>query len=265
METRLLQPNVAIILTDAQRRILWVNEVFTSMTGYSLEDVVYQKPSVLQGEGSDHQIIEDMRNCLEEGIAFKTEITNYRKNGEAYPCRLVVHPIRNEEGAITNYIAFEIDARKHPDDRELEMMNFSARYQSSSLKGVKSLELYDRLRRAMKSHDLHLDSRLSLPQLADLLETNTKYLSQVVNHHYGNNLQQFVNEYRVEEAKKRLLDVAYDNLTYFAIGQLCGFKNKSTFYKVFKKFTDCTPHEYVLKMRKDEGRRSSSDSKEAAE
>ena len=250
METHNLKPNVAIVLTDASRRILWVNEVFTAMSGYTLEEVLYKKPSLLQGDRSEQRIIEEMRYCLEQGLAFKNELTNYRKNGEPYRCRLIVHPIRNENGEITNFIAFEIDASKQLDDSKQDLMHFSTKYQTSSLKGVKSLELYDRLRVAMREQQLYLDSKLNLPQLADLLNTNTKYLSQVVNHHYGNNLQQFINQYRVEEAKSRLVDPEYGNLTYFAIGQLCGFKNKSTFYKVFKKFTDCTPHEFVVRARR---------------
>ena len=250
METHMHSPNVAIVLTDAQRRILWVNEVFESMTGYTLTEVLHRKPSMLQGERSDSRIVEEMRYCLEHGLPFKNEITNYRKNGEQYQCRLIVHPIRNTEGEITNFIAFEIDATKYADDSKEGLLNFSTKYQTSSLKGAKSLELYDRLRKAMKENLLYLDSKLNLPQLADLLNTNTKYLSQVVNHHYGNNLQQFINEFRVDEAKRRLLDPENGNLTYFAIGQLCGFKNKSTFYKVFKKFTDCTPHEFVLQAKR---------------
>ena len=250
MQTPQNQANVAIILTDAQRRILWVNDAFTRITGYDLQDVVFRKPSILQGENSDHKIVEEMRYCLEQGLSFKNEIVNYRKNGEAYPCRLVVHPIRNDAGEVTNFIAFEVDGSQSATTGH-ELLNFSSKYQTSSLKGVKSLELYDRLRRAMKADKLYLDSRLNLPQLADLLGTNTKYLSQVVNHHYGNNLQQFVNHYRVDEAKLRLLDDEYANLTYFAIGQLCGFKNKSTFYKVFRKFTNCTPHEYVVNARRE--------------
>jgi len=245
-----IKANVAIILTDADRKILWVNDVFTTMTGYTLPEVIHKKPSLLQGANSNHQIVEEMRYCLEQGIAFKNEITNYRKSGAPYQCRLVVHPIRNAEGVITNFLAFEVDASIAADDSQHDVMNFSSKYQTSSLKGVKSLELYDRLRRAMKADQLHLDASLNLPQLAEMLDTNTKYLSQVVNHHYGNNLQQFVNEYRVNEAKLRLVNDEYANLTYFAIGQLCGFKNKSTFYKVFKKFTDCTPHEFVLQKKR---------------
>ena len=255
-----LKPNVAIILTDAQRNILWVNEIFSDMTGYSLGEVQFKKPSMLQGRDSAPEVIEQMRECLEHGLAFKNEIVNYRKDGTPYNCRLVVHPIRDSGGEITNFIAFEVDAANAYAMTEHDgLMNFSTKYQTSSLKGVKSLELYDRLRRTMKSEKLYLDSKLNLPQLADLLKTNTKYLSQVVNHHYGDNLQQFVNQYRVDEAKLRLLNDEYENLTYFAIGQLCGFKNKSTFYKVFKKFTGCTPHEYVLRERERKAARAAQD------
>ena len=244
------QANVAIILTDANRRIIWVNDYFSDLTGYSLSEVRGAKPSMLQGERSDQKVIAEMRTCLELGISFKNEITNYTKGGEIYQCRLVVHPVRNGRGEVTNFIAFAIDTAQVSDDSALDLMHFSSKYQTSSLKGVKSLELYERLRRTMIAEQLYLDPQLNLPQLAELLDTNTKYLSQVVNYHYGNNLQQFVNVYRIEEAKKRLVDPQYANLTYFAIGQLCGFKNKSTFYKVFKKFTDYTPHEFVLVERR---------------
>ncbi len=243
-------PTVAIILTDVNREILWVNDYFTTLTGYRLDEVRGKKPSVLQGERSDQKIISEMRTCLELGISFKNEVTNYTNAGKTYECRLVVHPVKNEAGAITNYIAFAIDANKVRDDSGLELMHFSSKYQTSSLKGVKSLELYERLRRLMTGDQPYLDPYLNLPQLADMLGTNTKYLSQVVNYHFGNNLQQFVNVYRVTEAKRRLVEGQYNNLTYFAIGQLCGFKNKSTFYKVFKKLTDFTPHEFVLHNRK---------------
>ncbi len=239
-------PTVAIILTDANREILWVNEHFSTLTGYHVDEVRGKKPSVLQGERSDQKIIAEMRTCLELGISFKNEISNYTKGGDLYQCRLVVHPVRNDEGVITNFIAFAIDTGTVKDDSQLELMHFSSKYQTSSLKGVKSLELYERLRRLMTAEHPFLDPQLNLPQLAEALDTNTKYLSQVVNYHYGNNLQQFVNVYRVAEAKRRLVEGQYSNLTYFAIGQLCGFKNKSTFYKVFKKLTDFTPHEFVL-------------------
>lgn len=244
-----IKANVSIVLTDANKRILWVNDVFTELTGYSLPEVAFKKPSMLQGEESDPQSIAEMSYCLENGFPFKNELINYKKNGQKYVCRLVVHPIRDSQGDISNYIAFEVDAMTNPDDSEEQSMHFNMKYQTSSLKGVKSLELYDRLRRLMRAEKPYLDSNLNLPTLAEKLDTNTKYLSQVVNNHFGSNLQRFINEFRVQEAKRRLLDDTCGNLTYFGIGQLCGFRNKSTFYKVFKKATDLTPHEFVIKER----------------
>ena len=58
-----------------------------------------------------------------------------------------------------------------------------------------------------------------------MLNTNTKYLSQVVNHLSGRNFQFFVNAYRVEEAKNKLVNQDYQNLTLYGIALQCGFKN----------------------------------------
>ena len=242
--------NVSIIITDAERRILWVNDTFTTLTGYSLNEVLHKKPSLLQGKNSETKIIEDMRYCLEQKISFKNRITNYKKNGEEYTCSLIVHPIFGTDGRLTNFIAFETEGTSKKFQSELESIAKSTKYRTSSLKKVKSVELYDKLTHVISKDKLYLDSSLNLQKLAEILETNTKYLSQIVNYHYGNNLQQFINQYRVDEAKNKLLDSKYDNLTYFAIGEISGFKNKSTFYKVFKMFTGYTPNEYVQEAKK---------------
>lgn len=81
--------------------------------------------------------------------------------------------------------------------------------------------------------------------MADQLGTNTKYLSQVVNHQTGYNFQYFLNIYRIEEVKAKITDAQYSNLTFFGIAFQCGFKNKSTFFKVFRDIVGVTPKEYV--------------------
>ena len=242
--------NVALVLTDARRQILWINDYFTRMTGYRQDELRGKTLSFLQADRGRRDIADDVQANLALGSRLENEIITYSKSGEPHSRRLVVHAIRDPDDIITHYIAFEIESRKPVGESALDLMHFSSKYQTSSLKGAKSLQLYDRLCEVINSQRLYLDPQLNLPMLAEVLETNTKYLSQVVNHHYGNNLQQFVNVYRIEEAKKRLVEQEYDYLTYFAIGQLCGFKNKSTFYKVFKKFTGHTPHEFVLAYRR---------------
>lgn len=242
-------PHIAVIVTDPQRRILWVNEDFTTITGYSLAEVLGKKPNILQGPKSEQEVIRRIRKSLESQVSHKDVITNYRKNGEEYPCKLTIHPIFDTARNLTNFIAFEVDGDKVKNDEEIPMLQISDKYSTSSLKGVEELKLYYRLKALMENEKIYLDPDLTLKSVADKLSTNTKYLSQAVNNHVGSNFQNFINMYRVEEVKMKIADEEYRNLTLFGIALQCGFKNKSTFYKVFKEVTGITPRDY-LKNRK---------------
>lgn len=238
-------PNIAVILTDASRRILWVNEDFTTITGYTLTEVIGKKPgSILQGPGTDREVIARIRKGLENQVPIKEEILNYRKNGEAYCCKLVIHPVFDQQQELTNFIAFEIDGNE-TDEATVPLLSLNEKYSSSSLKGAEEIKLYFRLKNLLDKEKLYLDPGLSLKDMADRLHTNTKYLSQVVNHHAGMNFQQFVNKYRIKDAKAKIASKEFNNLTLYGIALQCGFKNKSTFYKVFKEATGITPKEYL--------------------
>lgn len=239
-------PDIAVILTDANRKILWVNEDFTTITGYTLTEVIGKKPSLLQGPASEPAAIQRIRKRLKNYLPLKDQITNYRKNGEKYLCKLVIYPVFNDAQELTNFIAFEVDGDVVIDEEEIPLLQIKAKYSSSSLKGVEEVKLYFRLKKILEEEKLYLVPNLSLKIVADKLTTNTKYLSQVVNHHAGCNFQNFVNKYRVEEAKKKIVTEDYHQLTLYGIARQCGFKNKSTFYKVFKEMTGQTPKEYLL-------------------
>lgn len=240
--------NIAVILTDAQRRILWVNSGFTILTGYNLQEVIGRKPGrLLQGADTDPADVAHIRQALEAEISFQHEILNYRKNGEAYRCRLVIHPIFDTQRQLCNFIAFEVDGDEVDlDELSLPLLELDHKYTSSSLKGVEEVELFLRLKRYMETQKPYLDPNMTLKGTADHLNTNTKYLSQVVNHLSYYNFQFFINTYRVAEAKQKLLNKDNKHLTLYGIGLQCGFKNKSTFYKVFKDLTGQTPRDYIL-------------------
>jgi len=240
-----MMPNIAVILTDADRKILWVNEDFTEITGYNLSEVVGKKPSLLQGPGTEREAISRIRRKLEHTVPFQDEITNYRKNGEPYLCKLVIHPVFDQNQQLTNFIAFEVDGNVVTDTRPIPLLQIHEKYSSSSLKGVEEMKLYFRLKTSIEKERLYLDPDLSLREVADKLHTNTKYLSQVVNHHAGCNFQHFINAYRIKEAKEKIISPQYQNLTLFGIALQCGFKNKSTFFKVFREISGQTPKEYI--------------------
>lgn len=238
-------PNIAVILTDAQRKILWVNEDFTEITGYTLTEVIGRKPSLLQGPKTEREAIARIRRSLEHMVPFKEEITNYRKNGESYLCKLVIHPVFNRRQELSNFIAFEVDGDVVKDTGHIPLLQLEEKYSSSSLKGVEEVKLYFRVKTLLEEEKLYLDPDLSLKDVADKLHTNTKYLSQVVNHHAGCNFQHFINIYRIEEVKAKITDDDFRNLTLFGIALQCGFKNKSTFYKVFKEISGQTPKQFI--------------------
>lgn len=239
-------PNIAVILTDKSKHILWVNEDFCKITGYSLSEVIGKKPSILQGPNSEADAILRIRKNLNNCIPLKDQITNYRKNGEEYLCKLVIYPIFDSHRELTNFIAFEVDGNQVKDEEEIPLMQLKEKYSSSSLKGMEEVKLFFRLKELLSSEKLFVNPNLTLRMAADRLGTNTKYLSQVVNHHADQNFQQFINAYRVEEAKEKIRSDDYHNLTLYGIARLCGFKNKSTFYKVFKEMTGFTPREFLM-------------------
>jgi len=89
-----------------------------------------------------------------------------------------------------------------------------------------------------------LDSSLSLESLAGELNKSVSNLSKLMNSQTESNFSDYINKYRVEEAKKLLSDNEYSGYTIVAIGLECGFNSKSAFYSAFKKFTNVTPTIY---------------------
>ncbi|WP_298346637.1 helix-turn-helix domain-containing protein [uncultured Algibacter sp.] len=96
---------------------------------------------------------------------------------------------------------------------------------------------------------LYLDPSLSLKILSEKLHLSEGYISQLINKSFKQNFNDYVNLLRVEEAKKMLINLEYDNYTIVAIGLEAGFNSKSSFYTAFKKHTGKTPSEYKKEVR----------------
>jgi PAS domain S-box-containing protein len=110
----------AVIITDAERRIEWVNDAFTRITGYQLAEVKGRSPGAfLQGPQTDQDTVAIMRKRLREGLGFRVELQNYAKDGRRYWLDIEVRPILDGAGQVTNFIAIESDitARKSAAER----------------------------------------------------------------------------------------------------------------------------------------------------
>lgn len=91
------------------------------------------------------------------------------------------------------------------------------------------------------------DRDYSAKQLAADLQTNTRYISAVVNVAFHMNYTSFVNKYRIEEAMTLLVDKRYQDLNMEDISDMVGFANRQSFYASFYKFNGITPREYKIK------------------
>jgi PAS domain S-box-containing protein len=105
----------AVVITDAKRRITWVNAGFERLTGYTAEEALGQSPgALLQFSGTDPMTVRQMRQAFSKGSAFKGDVLNRDKLGRAYWLHLDVQPVHNDVGQLTGFIAIESDitARK---------------------------------------------------------------------------------------------------------------------------------------------------------
>lgn len=95
----------AIILTDLSQKIIWVNEGFTEMTGYSKGEAMHQTPRFLQGPESALDSKVRIRKKLTGIEPFTEVIINYKKNQEPYECEVKIFPLFNER--TTHFMALE--------------------------------------------------------------------------------------------------------------------------------------------------------------
>ncbi len=116
------------------------------------------------------------------------------------------------------------------------------KYQYINLSKEKSKELFRNLLEIMEKQAVYKDPELTLPELAKQMEVPRTYLSYIINEYAGLNFFDFVNTYRVEEAKR--LFIASKNKNIIDIAYESGFNSKSTFNKLFKKCSNKTPSDY---------------------
>ena len=105
-------------------------------------------------------------------------------------------------------------------------------------------ELNNKLEAVILVDQVFLDPKLTVKKLAKEIDSNEKYMSYLINKKYDKNFSNFINEHRIEFAKKRLVDSEYKHYTIEAIGGLSGFNSKSGFNTLFKKNTGLTPSQY---------------------
>ncbi|GAB5564424.1 MAG: hypothetical protein Wins2KO_14870 [Winogradskyella sp.] len=95
----------ALIITDKNQKIIWVNDGFTSMTGYSKSYALSKTPRFLQGEQTSIETKKRIKNKIAQDVPFEDVIINHRKDNTTYKCEIKVFPLFGEN--TTHYLALE--------------------------------------------------------------------------------------------------------------------------------------------------------------
>ena len=118
------------------------------------------------------------------------------------------------------------------------------KYEKSSLTSENSEKYLNKLLTMMEVEKPHLNNDLTLQKLSESLSISQHHLSQIINEKLNQNFFDFINSYRIEEAKILLLDKRGELLTILAIAEEVGFNSKSAFNIAFKKYTSMTPTQF---------------------
>ena len=113
------QSTNGVIITDVNGKVEWINDGFTRLTGYSLEEIIGRSPGeLLQGPETDPKMIEIMSKSIKRKESFDVELINYSKDGTPYNIKVACNPLRDENGVVTGFMAIESDITERVRNKE---------------------------------------------------------------------------------------------------------------------------------------------------
>ncbi|MDZ7755425.1 PAS domain S-box protein [Rhodohalobacter sp.] len=115
LESVITNTNESVVITETKkstnpiRRIVYVNEAFTEMTGYSKEEMIGESISILNGEETDSNEIARLYRAMDNWESFSVELINYKKNGTPFWIYISMVPVSNEKENYTHWVAIGRD------------------------------------------------------------------------------------------------------------------------------------------------------------
>jgi len=120
----------------------------------------------------------------------------------------------------------------------------NTKYEKSGLKPETYAEYTDKIMEYMKTEKPYLDSSFSIQKMAEDLQIQKFYITQVLNEHLNKNFYTFVNDFRIEEVKNIIKNNKNNKYTLLSLAFDAGFNSKTSFNTTFKKYTGKTPSQY---------------------
>lgn len=139
-----------------------------------------------------------------------------------------------------------VELSKSTTDDSIQVLNEEVeKYRNSSLSDNSRNQLMADIINIMNDKSIFCDPDFSLNKLAEIVDSNSTYVSQIINDCFKKNFRSYVNEYRIKEAMRILSDKGYHKYSIETISTMVGFKSRSTFNVAFKEITGITPSFYI--------------------
>jgi AraC-like DNA-binding protein/heat shock protein HspQ len=123
------------------------------------------------------------------------------------------------------------------------------KYQKSFLRVEQQNELLQQIYAVMEDTEVICDPEFSVEKLANMLQTNRTYISQIINETLNKNFRTFINDYRIREAQRLFSEDCHSKFTIEFISRKTGFKSRTSFIAAFKEVTGLSPSFYLKSMQ----------------
>lgn len=150
-----------------------------------------------------------------------------------------------EKSSMIRKLQAELQEHDKTETKSATTDDAATKYHTSNLNEEGQKIIARKIVSVMEGTTEYCRTDFTLDRLAELVGSNSKYVSQVINDSFKKNFNAFINTYRIQLARERLIDVEnYGNLTIKGIAESVGFKSPTTFINVFKKMVGLTPSMY---------------------
>jgi len=139
----------------------------------------------------------------------------------------------------------ELETLKNEQNAKKELSETLNKYSGSALDIQQQELLKNAIIQIVEKDKIYLQTDLTLSKLANQLGTNYSYVSQIINQDFNKNFSNYINEYRIKEARRLLVNTDTNLYSMEYISESVGFKSISSFNRAFKKFTGIPPTAFL--------------------
>lgn len=214
LESVVTSANDSVLITEAipvdlpGPRIIYANNAFFRMTGYTPDEIIGQTPRILQGEKTDRVELDRLNAALKNFESCETTVINYKKNGEEFWVNFFVAPVLNEKEEYTHFIAIERDITDTKNTEiQLRLLNEHLQMQANEL-AISNSELEQFA--FVASHDLQEPLRMITSFLTQLEKKYNPIIDEKG--------KQYI--YYAVDGAKRMRQIILDLLEYSRIGRI---------------------------------------------